>query len=220
LMSELGEVLDLAASGDLFSEPGFQRLPPDLRRVNDIAFSGDGEPTLSAAFPASVQRVVNLKKQRGLDDVKIVLITNAGLFDEPAVRSALDVLIKGGGEIWAKLDAGTDEGLRRINRCAISLERIVGGITEVAKKYPIVIQSLWCRLDGVSPSSAETGAWLEILRGIVREGGRIRLVQVYSTARATAEASVSPLPDDELAAIAHRVETELGVPVEVFLSKA
>src|SRR6185295_10411899 len=45
LLEELEEMLRLAASGQLFDHSRFQNAPPHLRRLNDIAFSGDGEPT-------------------------------------------------------------------------------------------------------------------------------------------------------------------------------
>jgi hypothetical protein len=42
LLQELEETLKLAASGELFAHPKFQETPPQFRRLNDIAFSGDG----------------------------------------------------------------------------------------------------------------------------------------------------------------------------------
>src|SRR5687767_5566593 len=45
LLEELEDTLQLAASGQLFEQPPFDAAPSVLRRLNDIAFSGDGEPT-------------------------------------------------------------------------------------------------------------------------------------------------------------------------------
>jgi len=50
LLEELEDSLRLAASGELFEHPQFQSTPPALRRLNDIAFSGDGEPTTYRNF--------------------------------------------------------------------------------------------------------------------------------------------------------------------------
>src|SRR3954468_19486899 len=36
---ELGELLRMARSGEIWNEPEFQTVAPELRRVNDIAFS-------------------------------------------------------------------------------------------------------------------------------------------------------------------------------------
>src|SRR5436853_7152054 len=45
LLAELEDMLDSIQNGDLFKLERFQNTPPALRRLNDIAFSGDGEPT-------------------------------------------------------------------------------------------------------------------------------------------------------------------------------
>src|SRR5207253_2876906 len=50
LMAELEDMLDLVATGGLFETERFRPTPPELRRLNDIAFSGDGEPTTCPKF--------------------------------------------------------------------------------------------------------------------------------------------------------------------------
>src|ERR1700686_4442084 len=43
LREELEVILDRVQSGELFETERFRMTPPALRRLNDIAFSGDGE---------------------------------------------------------------------------------------------------------------------------------------------------------------------------------
>src|SRR6185295_4806244 len=50
LLEELEATLQLAASGQLFDLPQFKDTPQYFRRLNDIAFSGDGEPTTYRNF--------------------------------------------------------------------------------------------------------------------------------------------------------------------------
>src|SRR5215472_15399057 len=50
LLEELEDMLDLVVTGRLFEMGHFQGTPPHLRRLNDIAFSGDGEPTTCPEF--------------------------------------------------------------------------------------------------------------------------------------------------------------------------
>src|SRR5690349_20307833 len=50
LLAELEAVLDAVASGRLFEEERFRTTPETQRRLNDIAFSGDGEPTTCPTF--------------------------------------------------------------------------------------------------------------------------------------------------------------------------
>src|SRR3954453_9672762 len=92
LLTELEEMLDLVEGGGLFEVERFRNTPPALRRLNDIAFSGDGEPTTCPQFPEIVAAVAAMKKRRGLDAVKLLLITNASRLQHPRVQEALAVL--------------------------------------------------------------------------------------------------------------------------------
>jgi wyosine [tRNA(Phe)-imidazoG37] synthetase (radical SAM superfamily) len=216
LLAELEGMLDLVLTGDLFTVERFAQTPPALRRLNDIAFSGDGEPTTCPEFPQLINAVVDIKRQRGLADVKIVLITNATMFHRPAVREALAVLAANGGEIWAKLDAGTEGYYHRVERTTIPLARVLDNIRSVAQTQPVVIQSLFMKLDGEGPSSAEQEAFCQRLNEITRAGGRITLVQVYTVARRPAETFVTPLANDEVDALAALVRERTGLAVEAF----
>src|SRR3954451_17377035 len=116
LLSELERTLDLVESGDLYLDERFVETPEPLGRLNDIAFSGDGEPTTFRNIDRIVADVAAIKKRRGLEAVKMVMITNASRFHRPSVQEALAILDKNQGEIWAKLDAGSEAYFRRIDR--------------------------------------------------------------------------------------------------------
>ena len=134
------------------------------------------------------------------------------------VQRGLEILDQNNGEIWAKLDAGTDEYFRMIDRSSIPLERILGNITQVAQIRPIVIQSLFMRIDGNPPSQAELQAFCRRLREICEAGGQLKLVQIYTVARATAEDYVSPLGNSEVDAIADLVRRETGLEAAAYYS--
>src|SRR5207253_591695 len=104
LLAELEQTLDLVESGAIYRDERFRETPAPLRRLNDIAFSGDGEPTTFRNIDRVVADVAATKARRGLDTVKMVLITNASMFQRPNVRAALALLDRNQGEIWAKLD--------------------------------------------------------------------------------------------------------------------
>jgi wyosine [tRNA(Phe)-imidazoG37] synthetase (radical SAM superfamily) len=216
LLAELEAMLDLIASGELFTTERFARTPPALRRLNDIAFSGDGEPTTCPEFPRLVEAVADVKRRRGLDGVKLVVITNATMFHRPAVRDALAVLAVNGGEVWAKLDAGTEAYYQRVERTTIPLARVLENITALARTQPVVIQSLFLKMDGEGPTAAEQEAYCERLNEITRAGGRIKLVQVYTVARRPAEEFVTPLTDAEVDALAELVRRRTGLAVEAY----
>src|SRR4051812_42589270 len=85
LLEELEHTLRLAASGELFQHEKFKDTPPESRRLNDIAFSGDGEPTTYRNFDAIIAACADLKRRLDLGAVKMVLITNASMFHRPYV---------------------------------------------------------------------------------------------------------------------------------------
>src|SRR6266487_2811297 len=62
LLAELEDMLDLVQDGGLFELERFRQTPPTLRRLNDIAFSGDGEPTTCPEFAEIVQAVADSKR--------------------------------------------------------------------------------------------------------------------------------------------------------------
>ncbi|MFW6061525.1 MAG: radical SAM protein [Planctomycetota bacterium] len=222
LREELELALAEAVSGRLWREGTFQHTPPGMRRVNDIAFSGDGEPTCLPNFDAACQVAADVLAAAGADDVKIVVITNAAALNEPQARRALPILDAAGGEIWAKLDAGTDETFQAINRPhpKVTLETVVENIRSVAVGRPVVIQTLLMLRDGQPPPDAEIDAYIDRLRQITAGDGQIKLVQLHTVARPPAEANVAALPDATLDAIADRVRAALdGIPVETYYGR-
>lgn len=219
LLGELDAMLELVASGELFQHPTFTDVPPALRRLNDIAFSGDGEPTTYRNFDQIVAACAELKRRRGLDDVKLVLITNASMFHRPAVQRGLEILDANQGEIWAKLDAGTDAYYQLVERTTIPFQRILDNITQAAQQRPLVIQALFMRIDGQGPSPAEQEAFCQRLNDVLAAGGQIKLVQIYTVARRPAESIVTPLADDEVDVIASLVRQRTGLPAETYYGK-
>jgi wyosine [tRNA(Phe)-imidazoG37] synthetase (radical SAM superfamily) len=216
LLDELDDMLDRVTTGRLFEHERFRQTPPALRRLNDIAFSGDGEPTTCPRFREIVSAAAELKRRRGLDDVKLVLITNATMFHRPPVREALAVLDANNGEIWAKLEAGTEAYYRQIDRTTIPLQRVLDNITEAARARPLVIQALFLRLHGEPPPAAELDAFCDRLNEVLKAGGHIKLVQVYTVAREPAESYVDALSRAEVDAVVRLVQNRTGLPAEPF----
>ncbi len=220
LSGELHSILQEEKNGSLYEAAPFDMLPPANRGVRDMAFSGNGEPTASPVFGEAVRIAARARTHFKLDDTKIVLITNASHLDDPAVRLALDVLDEHNGEIWAKLDAGTEEYFRTINRSDIPLDKILANILKTASVRPIIIQSLWLRMQGAVPHSAEIEAYCSRLNDLISSGARLKGLQLYTIARHTSGQSVTALADIELDRIAEIVRDRVPVPVEIFYGVA
>lgn len=216
LADELSAAVELVGSGRIFDHPPFERTPAEMRRLNDIALSGDGEPTTCRNFDEVVAVCAEVRRRHGLDDVKIVLITNASAFHRDRVRRGLEILDANGGEIWAKLDAGTEDYFRLVARSRVRFRRILDNLREAALRRPIVIQSLFMRLHGEPPSQAEQDAYCDRLREIATAGGQIKLVQVHTIARPPAESWAGALSSAEVDAIAERIRRRTALPVATY----
>ncbi|MDR3685170.1 MAG: radical SAM protein [Geothrix sp.] len=217
LERELGVLLDLTTSGELYQVPPFDSAQPEQRRLNDIAFSGDGEPTTAREFAEVVARVARLKAQRGMDPVKLVLITDSSRLQAPEVVKGLETLMANQGEVWAKLDAGTEAFYREICRSQVPFERILDNLLATARRWPILIQTLFLEWRGQGPSAAELEAYCGRLEHILAQGGQLQAIQLYTVARPTPEPEARPLRRLELDAIAASLRGRLpGLPVEVY----
>ena len=216
LLEELREVLGVVSSGELYETPKFQSTPQEYRCLNDIAFSGDGEPTTYKNFDELMSLAAGVKRELGLDGVKMVLITNASRFHRPHVERGLEVLDRNQGEVWAKLDAGTEAYYHTIERTKVPFAQVLDNIAAAAKARPLVIQSLFLRLAGESPSENEIDAYCQRLNEVVNAGGALRLIQVYTVARKPAESIVAPLADEEVDQITRTVRDKTGLKVESY----
>jgi wyosine [tRNA(Phe)-imidazoG37] synthetase (radical SAM superfamily) len=196
LVLELEDLLRRAAT-DLWTSPPFDTVAPELRRVADVAFAGDGEPTTPLEFPAAA-RAAREARDRLAPGIPLRLLTNATLLHKDRVHAALAEF----DELWCKLDAGTEAYFHVVDGTRLPFRRILDNLLLVARERPIVVQSLFLALEGVGPDDAEISAWVERLREIASGGGRIDHVQVYTVARAPSDPRCGPLEGQRLEAIA------------------
>lgn len=217
LLDELNAVLSgLLPGGALWNEPEFAPLAADKKRVNDIAFSGDGEPTTFRNFSQVIKEAVRVKEALGFAETKVVIISNATGFDRPDVRDGLRFLDAHNGEIWAKLDAGTPGYFKLIDHTDFPFDRVLKNILDCARERPTVIQSCFMNVRGSGPDSGEVAAYAERLREVTVQGGTIKLVQIYTVARNPAYSIVSSLNDAEVDRIASEVRRVTKLPTASF----
>lgn len=82
----------------------------DQPEIQTLSLQGYGEPTLYPFFPELVDALLDLKTQI-VPRAKVNLITNAMQFDKKKIKLAAQKL----DQVVAKIDAGTDEVLKKIN---------------------------------------------------------------------------------------------------------
>lgn len=211
---ELQNTLELVRSGRIRELSFFKTTHPDLLKLRHVTLSGDGEPTLCPAFTEAVQTVTHVRA-RGFSFFKIVLITNATGLDLPEVQSGLKYFTRD-DEIWAKLDAGTQEYFQKINHTDVLLEKVLANILAEARRRPVVIQSLFPSLHGQEPPPDEIVQYANRLKELKDAGADIPLVQIYSATRPTPRSECGHLPLKTLSRIAQTVRQIAGLNAEIF----
>jgi wyosine [tRNA(Phe)-imidazoG37] synthetase (radical SAM superfamily) len=214
MSEELSALIQRVRDGRLAAEARFR--DSSARVIKDIAFSGDGEPTMAPNFSACAQAVAAIKQAAGLTDTKMVLITNAAGLDKTDVRAGLAIMDANQGEIWGKLDAGTEAYYRQADRSFIRFDRILANLLSTAQTRPIVIQSLFFKMRGEVMPPEELDAYCERLKHLVRSGGQIKEVHAYTIARPTPENYATRLEPNQLEAIASTIRTRTGLAVKTF----
>jgi wyosine [tRNA(Phe)-imidazoG37] synthetase (radical SAM superfamily) len=209
LGSELEDLLARAGTGILWRDPPFRTVDRGLRRVVDVAFAGDGEPTAAPEFPEAARAAREVRDGQAFE-VPLRLLTNATMFEHAGVHAALVHF----DELWCKLDAGTEARFQLVNGTRLRYARVLANLLRVGRERPIVVQSLFPALGGAGPTDAEVDAYVGRLRNLVAGGAMISRVQVYTIARPPADVRVAELPLPRLGEIASQVRA-LGIPVEV-----
>lgn len=204
--------------GDLVQGEWMLRfVPQDMRVIRDIAFSGNGEPTSAKAFPEAVELAIRLRAEFGLaaEQVPLRLITNGSLMGQPDVLAAVGRLAEAGGEVWFKVDAGTAEGIERVNGVRLEPASVARNLARCAAACPTWVQTCMFRWDGAGPSAADIEAYLALLE--MADLSRLEGVLLYGLARQSMqpEAShLSALSAEELEAIAGHMRKK-GLTVRV-----
>jgi wyosine [tRNA(Phe)-imidazoG37] synthetase (radical SAM superfamily) len=215
MVDELQRLLALAYSGELRNFHDFRNIPANLLELRHVALSGDGEPTLGPNFLDAIRAVVHVRALGRFPFFKIVLITNATGLDLTEVQDSLKLFTLQ-DEIWAKLDAGTQGYMEKVNHPGCALDKILANILLVARQRPVVVQSLFLLLNHEEPPAEEIEQYACRLKDLKQAGAQISLVQIYSATRPTVNSTCGHLPLKTLASIAQRVRQVSGLRAEVF----
>jgi len=190
------------------------------RYLKDVAFSGNGEPTSAKEFPQVVVLVekilceFNLLGPDQANPIKIRLITNGSMMDKQSVLDSTRHLAHCNGEVWFKLDAGTKEGIARVNDVNLNPQSHIQRLKKCVEVCPTFIQTCMFALDGQPPPESDISAYL-VLIDQVKE--IIQGVHLYGIARPSMQTEaerLSRLPPEWLETMAHRIR-QLGITVFV-----
>jgi len=214
LRQELKGFLDDVLHGDFLA----RRVEPQARRLNDIALSGNGEPTSAKDFGAVVELIGQVRQEAGVSEqVKTVLITNGSLMHRPSVQAGVAGLRDLAGEVWFKLDRAPGAGMRRVNNARMGMERVRSNLEAAAGLCPTWIQTCMFAWNGLAPEEWELQAYLDFLGERLAAGVRLEGVLLYSLARQSFQPEAGQLlalPAGWLEAFAQRIRL-LGLEVRV-----
>ena len=216
LDAELRTLLDDILHGDFMQT----RVPEGARRLNDIALSGNGEPTSARVFPQVIELIGRVMADFDLiGKIKLVLITNGSLIDRPRVQDGLRKMAALNGEVWFKFDSATANGMRAINQTRMSPDKQFERLAGAARLCPTWLQTCVFALDGAPPSAAEQDAYLAVVRQLGRESIPLQGVLLYGLARPSMQpqaSRLSTLPAEWLDTFAEKIR-QAGLPVKVSL---
>lgn len=216
LEAELRTMLTDILHGDFMQT----RVPEEVRRLNDIALSGNGEPTTAKAFPQAIELIARVMADFDLiGKIKLVLITNGSQTDRPRVQDGLKKMAALNGEVWFKFDSATPSGMRAINQTRISPEKQLERLAMAARLCPTWLQTCVLAVDGTPPSATEQEAYLAAVKRIQQQQIPVLGVLLYGLARPSMQpqaSHLSALPIEWLNAYAETIRAA-GLPVKVTL---
>ena len=214
LENELRGFLDELLHGDFMQS----RIPEGKRRINDIALSGNGEPTSAAEFAQVIELIGRIRREMAVpEEVKTVLITNGSLLHRSEVRQGLRTLVQLNGEVWFKLDRASEAGMKLINDTSISMDKVRDNLITAIALCPTWLQTCWFALDGAPPDKQDEEDYLGFIEALLRDGHRPQGVLLYGLARPSRQPEaprLSALSEAGLQAFAGRIR-RLGVEVKV-----
>jgi len=216
LEHELRTFLNYALHGDFME----RYVAAEDRKLKDIAFSGNGEPTSAKEFPeviTLVEKVLldfNLLGENQINPIKVRLITNGSLMDKQLILNSISHLARCNGEVWFKLDAGTKAGIARINDVNLNPQNHIERLKRCAEVCPTWIQTCMVAIDGEPPQESDVTAYLGLISQIKHVVQGVHLYGLARPSYQTEAPRLSRLSSEWLETVAQRMR-HLGLVVHV-----
>jgi wyosine [tRNA(Phe)-imidazoG37] synthetase (radical SAM superfamily) len=212
LEKELAGFLDDALNGDFMQ----RQVAETERRLVDVAFSGNGEPTSADEFPDAVRIVRRVLEQYGLTGkIPLRLITNGSLLHRQRVQEGIRLIGETPGEIWFKIDRASAAGIAEVNQVPGDADRVQRNLRLCCELTPTWVQTCWFAIDGEAPDLAERDAYCSLLAPLASELAGIHLYGLARPSLQPAAPRLSRIADQELKNFAQEVEKKTGIRVVV-----
>jgi wyosine [tRNA(Phe)-imidazoG37] synthetase (radical SAM superfamily) len=176
----------------------------DLRTVDVVTFSGNGEPTLNLSLGEIAQQV-----KTKIGGLRMVILTNSSLLHRQDVRRSLSMF----DFVVAKLDAADNKVFKQVNRPAdkeLYLETIIESIKQLKKEIrgtlaleTMLLQSADGRVTNVKSSHLEN--LVNAIASIQPD-----IVQLEVPYRPPSERYILPPNRERLETVSQRISEVLG----------
>ena len=205
---ELHKFINNVLTGDFYD---IEKVPEKLRKIQDIAISGNGEPTTADEFGQIIKIIESVLDDIGLlNEIKCVLITNGSLVNRDYVKEGLERLGGINGEVWFKIDSATSEGIEVINQVSGTELSAINRLNISANCCPTYIQTCVFSFDGKSPSNKEKTAYVNLLKEVKTRNIPIKGVLLYGVERPSllpeAADKIKKLPESWLTDFAEQIK--------------
>ena len=179
----------------------------EQKEIDNITFSGNGEPTLHPRFEELVDIAKQLKEEH-FPEAKLGVLSNSSTVsyeNVPRALAKLDFRIM-------KLEAGSPETFRKINRPhkGIDYGAILSGLKSLDE---VTLQTMFVDGSTSNTSNREVREWMERV-------GEIKPMnaQIYSLHRPPADSSLREVSAERLREIAAQTEAATGIAIEVVVA--
>ena len=208
LRDELHKFINNVLTGDFYE---IEKIPEKLRKIQDIAISGNGEPTTADEFGQIIKIIEGVLGDIGLlNEIKCVLITNGSLVNRDYVKEGLERLGAINGEVWFKIDSATLEGIEEINQVSGTDLSAINRLNISANYCPTYIQTCVFSFDGKLPSNKEKTAYVNLLKEVKTRNIPIKGVLLYGVERPSllpeAANKIKKLPENWLIDFAEQIK--------------
>ena len=189
-------------------------VPEQCRQLQDLAISGNGEPTTCPNFLDVVVLIVRLMQKYKLV-IPLCLITNGSCMHKEHIQQGLTMMAAHQGEVWFKVDAIGESKTMAINGVSLSARWQAEQLQKTAQVCPTWIQT--CVMQQQLGDEMYMSNYVSWLKDVLMQGTSIEGVLLYGLARPSMQNGGDKLVSadkDELVLFAQKIES-LGLAVKV-----
>ncbi len=210
LKQELDAFLAQLIHGDYMQK----HVPEGCRTLQDIAFSGNGEPSTCPNFSDAVQVVTEVMDKYELT-IPLRLITNGSSVHKAEVQQGLKRMAAYHGEVWFKVDGIGEQRTQSINGVSIKPDWQLKQLQAAANVCSVQLQT--CLFQVQSQDDSFVQDYLTWVKQALAQGIQLEGVLLYGLARPSMQQGGEQLVSADkfwVRSFAEKIES-LGLSVKV-----